>query len=183
MAKSDINLIPKKKRIPLSVALGIIFGVAIFAILVFAGIALPRVALDMKQTKLNSLKQDLSAYSNVQTEYTQKMADFTTLQKQQANYKAFESTDLQTLELMKQILAAKPATITVINQSYTGETINLSGLATNDLEIARFEVSLRKTTLFSTIQIGSISGETGKRVYDFVLTTKGSAKAEGGTGK
>ncbi|MHB8962686.1 MAG: PilN domain-containing protein [Saccharofermentanales bacterium] len=184
MIKSDINLIPRKKKIPLSVTLGILFGGIGFILLVVIGIYLPSAALKSQQTKLDMLKQELATYANVEAEYTQKLADLTTLQQQQVNYNAFTNTDKQTLELMQQIITITPATITVQEQSYIQDNIILIGTATNNIEIARFEVALRKMGLFSDILLGTISGPDTERSFDLVLTHKPAEdQAEGGAGK
>lgn len=184
MVKSDINLIPKKKKVPLSVTLGILFGVIILALIVFAGITLPSLALQNKQDNLDSLKNELSGYSNIETEFQQKIAAYDTLQKQQANYNDFVNADKQTLEVMQAIMAATPETVTITEQYYDGDKVVLIGAATNDIEIAKFEVALRKIALFSDIRLGMISGTEPVRTFDVTLTHPVSEAAmEGGTSK
>ncbi|MHB1454467.1 MAG: PilN domain-containing protein [Saccharofermentanales bacterium] len=184
MIKSDINLIPRKKKIPLSVTLGILFGIIGFVLLVIVGIALPAASLKNQQTKLDTLKQELATYANVESDYTLKLAELTSLQQQQTNYNAFAATDKQTLELMQQIIAVTPTTITIQEQSYMQDNIVLLGTAKNNIEIARFEVALRKMGLFSDILLGTISGPDTARTFDFVLTHKvAEVQAEGGAGK
>lgn len=183
MIKTDINLMPQKKKIPLSVTLGILFGIIALAALIAVGIAIPSFVLKARQAELDKLNQDLAAYGDVDAEYMQKVTELNTLKEQQANYTAFENTDRQTLELMQQIIAVTPKTVTVTDQSYLEDTIVVIGHATSNIEIARFEVALRKTGLFSDILLGTITGPDNKREFDFLLTHKvPEGQAEGGAG-
>ena len=187
MGKSDINLLPRKKKIPLSVMLGIVFGSIGFLALVAAGIVLPNLALKSKQAQLDALKADIAVYADVQEQYDQKLAEFTLLQQQQANYLSFAETDRQTLELMKQILAVTPESITLTDQTYTLEHIVLLGHATSNLEIGRYEVALRGLGIFGEIALGTINEVDGQWTFDFVLThmteTDTTESSEGGASK
>lgn len=181
MIKSDINLLPRKKKIPLSVTLGIIFSITGFILLVAVGVFVPASSLKIKHAELDSLKQVLAGYDNVQSDFITKTADLKILQQQQLNYNSFEKTDIQTLELMNQINAIKPETVTIDDQSYNNLGLTLAGYATNDIEIARFEVALRKMGLFSEITLESISGLDGERTFTFTLKHKVTdPQAEGG---
>jgi len=89
MIKSDINLLPKKKKLPMSVSFGIPLGIIILVVLVAIGVILPNILLDMKQKKLASLEEELASYSDTESDYTKKIALFTTLQNQKLTYNDF----------------------------------------------------------------------------------------------
>ncbi len=184
MIKSDINLMPQKQKLPLSVTLGIVIGVVLLAVLLTAGILLPSLLLDQKRTRLDSIQHELESYGNIQSEYVQKFAELNTMQEQQKNYLAFENTDRQTLEIMNLITAAIPHTVTILEEVFSDDNVSLRGYATDDIEIAKFEVALRKTAIFSSIQLGTIEGPEKHRMFDFILTyIQAEDQADGGVGK
>ncbi len=171
-ARLDINLLPKKKRISAKVALGVPAVILLVAALAAGGVMLPERLLQLKQERLASLEQQLSAFSATEQEYFAKLQEFTVLQKQQTNYESFTASSKQTLDLLKRIKAIKPATVTILSEEFDSEKIILTGYAETDIAIAGFEVSLRKLGLFSDITLGSIAGPQGRRSFSFTLTHK-----------
>lgn len=169
MLKTDINLLPKKKKIPVSVTFGVPLALLFFALIVTIGILLPRMALNAQQTKLNSLEKDLTAYSNVETAYSQAVEEYAKIQNQQKTYKDFTESKYLTLDLINKINLVKPKTITLLDLNFDSEMISISGFATSDIEIAKFEVELRKLAIFSEINLGGIEGPDDKRTFSFSL--------------
>ncbi|MHB1483954.1 MAG: PilN domain-containing protein [Saccharofermentanales bacterium] len=171
MIKSDINLLPKKKRLPASVSFGIPLGIGILVFVLALGIIIPRVALSSKQNKLDALEQELATYSNTESDYAKKIAEFTKLQNQQTTYMKFTANKQQTLDILNKINAVKPATVTLSELRFDYEVVSLFATAPNDTEIARFEVALRKLAIFTNIQLGTIKSPA-LREFDISLVHK-----------
>ncbi len=172
MIKSDINLLPRKKKVPAKIILGIPAGILLLAVICALGIMAPSLALGAQQAKLNVLQQQLSTYSQVETNYQQKVGAYSTIQEQQKNYNDFVSNDKQTLDMLNKINAIKPSTITLLSEKFDIDRIILSGYGTTDIEIARFEIELRKLGLFSDILLSSITGPDNQRSYSYTLMYK-----------
>ena len=191
MVKSDINLLPKKKKIPASILLGVPAGIFVLVFIIALGIMAPSLLLSTQQAQLNALEKQLSAYSQVETEYLQKLKEYSTLQNQQKNYNDFIASGKDALDLIKKIDAAKPSTITNLSEKFDMNSVTVTGYGTTDIEIARFEIELRKLALFPDILLDSITGPDGQRNFSFILMhsveTSGVSSAvssqEGSTGK
>lgn len=184
MIKQDINLLPKKKKRPMSVVFGIPFGIILIAMLLAIGILLPKMALNAKQKELDSLEQELASYSSTDKDYLEKIDEFTTLENRQITYIDFTGSKKLTLELIDEIYSIKPGTIELTELEFNYENVYLTGISTNDIDIAKFEVELRKLSLFSEIHLGSIKGPDGKRDFDINLVHKVEiSDVTGGTGK
>jgi len=191
MVKSDINLLPKKKKIPASILLGIPATIILLVFILAVGIMTPSLLLNAKQAQLDALEKQLSTYSQVETNYLQKLKDYSALQSQQKNYNDFIASDKQTMDLLTRIDAAKPSTVTILSEKFDSEKVIVSGYATTDIEVARFEIELRKLALFPEILLDSITGPADQRNFSFTLmhrleTSQASSAAssqEGSTSK
>lgn len=195
MIQSDINLLPKKKKIPAKIILGVPAGIILLAAVVALGIMLPSISLAAKQAELDALKLELATYSQVETDYLQKLQEYSVIQEQQANYNDFVSTGNETLDLLNKINSVKPSTITILSEQFGGEKIVLAGYGTTDIEIAKFEIALRNLGLFSEIMLDSITGPDDQRNFSFTLlqstdsstessgVSSASSSQEGGTAK
>ncbi len=188
MVKSDINLLPKKKKIPASLLLGVPAGILLLVGILSLGIMAPSLLLNAQQAQLTALETELSTYSKVETTYLQKIKEFATLQGQEKNYNDFTAPDRLVKDLMSRINAVTPSTVTVLSKEFDPERVTVSGFATTDIEIARFEIELRKLALFTEILLDSITGPDEQRNFSFILIYKAeissaSSSQEGGTGK
>ena len=169
MIQPDINLLPKKKKIPAKIILGVPAGILLLVIVCVLGVMLPSVSLAAKHAELDALKQEISTYSQVETEYLQKLQEFSTIQERQKNYNDFVSTGKETLDLLSKINGVKPSTITILSMQFGIEKIVITGYGTTDIEIARFEIALRNLGLFSEIILDSITGPDDQRNFSFTL--------------
>lgn len=172
MIKSDINLLPKKKKLPSSITVGLPFGIVLLGVLLAIGIILPKISLAAKQQILNEINDQLKEYTNTESDYQTKLESFKKLENQKKSYNDFINADAQTLNLFTKINSVKQQTITLQEYSFSAETVSISGVATSDLEIAKFEVALRKLAIFPEISLGNINGDTGKRNFIFSLMNK-----------
>ncbi len=172
MKKTDINLLPKKKSLPVSVTLGIPLGIILLILIAAIGIILPKIALNNQKSKLSELEQQLTNYVNVDSDYVQKLAEYSKLQAQQKNYDDFTKSDKLTIDVLNKILSAKANSITIQNYTFGYDSVAISGSALSDLDIAKFEVAIRKLALFPEISLGTIDGADGQRNFSFTLTYK-----------
>lgn len=183
MVKSDINLLPKKKKIPASILVGIPAGILLLVAILALGIMGPSLLLNAQQAQLTAMQTELSTYSKVETTYLQKIKEFATLQGQEKNYNDFTASDRQVLDLMSKINAVTPSTVTILSKEFNTEKVTVSGFATTDIEIARFEIELRKLAMFSDILLDSITGSDDQRNFSFILIHKSATSQEGSTSK
>ena len=191
MVKSDINLLPTKKKIPASLLLGIPAGILLLVGILALGIMAPSFLLNVQQTQLDALEKELSTYSAVETNYLQKLKEFATLQSQEKNYTDFVASDKLALDLLTRINAVKPSTVTILSENFDIEKVTVAGFATTDIEIARFEIELRKLALFPEILLDSITGPVDQRNFSFILmhkvetsqTSSAASSQEGSTSK
>lgn len=175
MIKSDINLLPKKKRLPASITVGIPLGVVLLAVLLSIGIILPKISLSAKKLVLADINEQLKEYVNTENEYQMKLLSFKKLENQKKSYNDFINADAQTLNLFTKINSVKQTTITLEEYVFSPDMVSIRGFATTDIEIARFEVALRKISIFPEISLGNINGDNGRRNFIFTLMNKVAA--------
>lgn len=178
MIQPDINLLPKKKKIPAKILLGIPAGILLLVIVFALGIMLPSISLAAKQAELDALKLELSTYSQVETDYLQKLQEFSMIQERQKNYDDFVSTGKETLDFLSKINGIKPSTITILSLQFGIEKIAITGYGTTDIEIAKFEIALRNLGLFSEILLDSINGPDDQRNFSYTLLLPAEASQE-----
>ena len=177
MIHSDINLLPKKKKVPAKILLGVPALIALVAFIAAIAVIMPSLSLGAQKAKLDSMKKQLTTYSQVESEYQQKLKAFATIQEQEKNYNDFVSTDKETLNLLNKIKAAKLPSITILGMKFDSDKIILSGYGTTDIEIAKYEIALRNLGLFSDIQLASINGPENQRSFSYTLVHRnGSSK-------
>lgn len=181
MTKTDINLMPRKKKPPKAISLGIPAGIVFFVLMISAGFYLPSKMLESKQSELLILENELSGYADMQTAYLLKSKQLAELQAEKSNIDGFFSTDRESLDMAVALEKIIPRTITVLQYEYAIDSISIYGSATADTEIAGFEDRLWKSGMFSDIILGTISGEDGARSFDFTLIYKASPE-QGGVG-
>lgn len=169
MNNSDINLVPRKKRISPAVV-GIIFIVAsAVSLLTAIGIFLPKYAMETRSRQLQLLNDELASYENVEVLYLEKMNELNSLKTRKQNYDDFVSSGRQVYDLMTLIRKSKPGTLNITEQIYNEDNTVITGTAANDLLIASFEDALRKLEVFSDIRLETVSGQTGERAFTFTL--------------
>jgi ABC-type transport system involved in cytochrome bd biosynthesis fused ATPase/permease subunit len=144
-------------------------GILLLVFVVALGIMLPAVSLAAKQAELDALKLELSTYSQVETDYLQKLQEYSVIQEQQKNYTDFVSTGKETLDLLSKINGIKPSTITILSLQFGVEKVVITGYGTKDIEIAKFEIALRNLGMFSEIMLDSITGPDDQRNFSFTL--------------
>ncbi len=169
MNNSDINLVPRKKRISPAVVGIVLILTAAVALLTVLGIFLPRYAMETRSRQLQLLNDELATYENVEVLYLEKMNELNSLKTRKQNYDDFVSSGRQVYDLMTLIRKSKPVALNITEQIYNENNTVITGIAANDLMIASFEDSLRKLEVFSDIRLETVSGQTGERVFTFTL--------------
>lgn len=182
MIKTDINLMPKRKKPPKAVSIGIPAAIALFVIIICAGFYLPSKMLETKRGELLILESELSGFADIQTDYLLKSRQLAELQAEKANIDGFFSTDRESLDMAAALEKIIPPAITVLKYEFAVDNISIYGSASADTDIAGFEDKLWKSGMFSDIILGTISGEEGARAFDFILIYKAPSK-QGGGGK
>jgi len=172
MIKSDINLIPKKVKKPLSVSLGIPVAIILLAGILLAGIYFPQVIINNMKNDLSIIEKELGGYEDVQNEYallTQKLLE---TRSQIKGIEDFYSLEINLSEMFSEIDRLIPTGITINQYEFMYEGIIISGTGENDLRIAELENRLWETAFFEDIFIAGISGDEGQRSFSFRLTYK-----------
>lgn len=182
MIKTDINLMPKRKKPPKAVSIGIPVGIALFVLIISMGFYMPSKMLESKQNELQILENELSGYTDIQTTYLLKSRQLAELQAEKVNIDGFFSTGRESLDMAVALEKLIPPAITVLKYEYSVDNISIYGSAAADTEIAGFEDKLWKSAMFSDIILGTISGEEGARAFDFILIYKAPPK-QGGVGQ
>lgn len=178
MSRSDINLLPKKKKVPFKVVFLVFFVTLLILLTGAAGFVVPDYLLGQKKVELEKLRNELDEYKDVQTEYFQKMKDFTELSNIKNDIESFKSADIQTLELMEKILDARPDTLDLISQEYETDQIVIEGRSSDIYAISRYEVALRKLGIFGNIHLETVHESPFSTT--FFMTLYHPSQAQGG---
>jgi Tfp pilus assembly protein PilN len=170
MIKKDINLVPVRKKLPASITVGIPIGVFFLVFLLVIGVFLPTRILRNKEKALDALKVELEGYADTEATFQQRLKELSTLQENKKNYEDFIASGRETLDMANALDAATPDAIRIMQYTYSVDKIILSGFTQDDLQIADYEDILWKTKMFKDIDLGTISGEEGERLFVFTLT-------------
>ncbi|MBM7581273.1 Tfp pilus assembly protein PilN [Caldicoprobacter guelmensis] len=168
---NDINLLkdfyrPQKTAKVASSLLAVALAVVLFS---YIGIFVP-----LKEKRELALM--VSNFSQVNGEYESLEKKYEELSKrvEELKQKASGITPLisgqrwsRTFALIEQVI---PQGIALRSLSYNGDAVVLEGIASDDIEIARFMVLLGGTGLFSNISLKRIYGDQGGQV--FLITCK-----------
>jgi hypothetical protein len=181
MNKSDINLVPKKKKTPRSVVFGVLLALLLLIVATWAGAYFPDRILKNRESQLSELKSELASYEDIQVVYFGKIQELAMLNQEKRNYEAFLNSKRETLDAFRRIDRAAMTDIIITKYDFSFTQVTLSGTAVNDLVIADFEESLWGTNLFSRIELGTVSGDPGQRRFIFTLIYS-DTDGSGGTG-
>lgn len=169
MIKKDINLIPKKKKVKLSLKLGLFFGVIGILSLVFAGIYFPSSMISDKEKNIEGLEKELERYAEQAAEFDSLSGEIRRLRSIKNVFEDFFSTGKEVSEIIRVLESITPAEVIIMNYDFTQEEIIISGKADSDTTIARFENLLWGTGMFTGINLGTISSSDNKRMFSFSL--------------
>ncbi len=169
MIKRDINLIPKKKKIKLSLKLGLFFGIVCIICLVFAGIYFPSYIINEKEDRIANLEKELEGYADSVAAFDDVSGEIRQLRAVKNIFENFFSTGKEVVEIAGVFEDITPAGVVVLNYDFTKDEIIISGQADSDLRIATFENLLWGTGMFSGIDLGTLSTSGDKRLFSFTL--------------
>ncbi len=165
MYKRDINLLPKRKQISASLLLSVFLVLIFIGLLLFAGIMIPREILAGKTRKLDSLKKQIEEYDNVQIDFLLKSAEYDKLLETKNTLEDFTEYPYKVHDQLKLILENTPKGLEFTQYHFAENMISLEGVQTDDLLIADFELSLRKTEIFKEIHLEYIKGGDNDRGF------------------
>jgi Tfp pilus assembly protein PilN len=163
---SDINLLkdfyrPKKA---ITMASYILTGVLAAALFTYFGIFVPLKEKRDLEVMVSSLSQANSQYELIEKEYSELSKQMEEL-KQKSSGIAPLISDWKLSKVFQLIEDAIPQGVTLYSFSYDGGAVVLQGSARDDVEVARFEVMLVKTGLFSNVEIKRIYGSDGGQSF------------------
>lgn len=163
---NDINLLkdfyrPKKTITMASYILTCLLAAALFT---YFGVFVPLKEKRDLEVMVSSFSQTNSQYELIEKEYSEVSKKMEEL-KQKASGIYPLISDWKLSKVFQLIEEAIPQGVTLYSFSYDGSAVVLQGNARDDVEVARFEVMLVKTGLFSSVELKKIYGSDGRQSF------------------
>lgn len=171
MFMNDINLLndfyrPKKTA---KIASSLLAGILIGVLFSYVGVFVPLKQKRELSLMVSNLSQTNSEYESLEEEYAQLSRKVEELEQRASDITPLISGQKwsRVFELIEQSM---PQGISLRSLSYEGDAVVLEGTASDDVEIARFMVMLKKTGLFLEISVKRIYGDQERQM--FLMTGK-----------
>ncbi len=162
----DINLLndfyrPKKTA---KVASSLLMAALTVVLFSYLGVFVPLGQKRQLSLMVSNFSQVSSEYESLEEKYAKLSKEVEELQQ-----KASGITPLIYGQKWSRIFdlleRAIPQGVTLSSLSYDGDAVVLEGIASNDIEIARFMVMVEKTGLFSEVNIKKVYGDQERQMF------------------
>ena len=176
--KNDINLLQKRKAKQYSgkKMATILLFVALFAALLYAGIALPSRTLAAAQAKSRLLEEELTSQPAIEMELAEKTQYNAMLMDQVTGLKVLSDAKSDVSQYLAAVEASLPTSARISFLNLSGNMLNISGVVTKDEVLATFALRLRESQLFKDVFISSsvLTNEDNTTLFTITVTLPGS---------
>jgi Tfp pilus assembly protein PilN len=176
--KNDINLLQKRKAKQYSgkKMATIFLFVALFAALLYAGIALPSRTLAAAQAKSRLLEEELTSQPAIEMELAEKTQYNAMLMDQVTGLKVLSDAKSDVSQYLAAVEASLPTSARISFLNLSGNMLNISGIVTKDEVLATFALRLRESQLFKDVFISSsvLTNEDNTTLFTITVTLPGS---------
>jgi len=163
---NDINLLKDfyRPRKTIRITLFIFVAAAVAALFSYFGIVVPLREKHELALMASNFSQMNGEYESIEKEYTELSKRMEELREKASGINPLIA-GRQWSEVFTLLEQAIPQGAALRSLSYDGDAVVLEGIATDDVEIARFIVNLKKTGLFSTVSLKRIDGDEGGQLF------------------
>lgn len=170
--KHDINLLQKKKATQYSgKKLGMVLLIGLLLIgLLFAGIQLPKKALNDAQIRLTALNDQVTNQTAIEQELAEKKQKNAMLQQQLSQLEVLSATREDAAKYLKAVEASLPTSASVTYLSLEENRMTVSGIVQRADALATFALRLRETGAFASVFITSSITPGSNAAISFVVT-------------
>ena len=176
--KNDINLLQKRKTKQYSgkKLATVLLIVALFAALLYAGIALPSRMLSAAQLKSRYLDDELVSQPAIEQELAEKTQYNATLMEQVAGLEVISDAKTDVSQYLEAVESSLPTSARITFLNLSDNIMNISGIAPRDEVLATFALRLQQTELFNDVFIlnSVVPSEERTTVFTITVTLPGS---------